>query len=147
MPDGLQGQGVPFYDADVFGSLDAQQMHKYADEVVERLRVQVDQEGGPDSCWTWTETVRAHGYGVFNLCRRLDVARRVELSGVEAPAGFVVMCMSATLSRMITCGPETKRGSEVRRGDGYTMCIQGGSVSVHTERGGFAALARERSRA
>ncbi len=67
-------------------------MHKQDGNVVERLRVQVDQEGGPDSCWTWTGTVRAHGYGVFNLRRRLDVARRVELSGVEAPAGTDIPC-------------------------------------------------------
>ncbi len=68
-------------------------MHTYPSDVVERFWAQVDQGGEPDACWMWTGTVRANGYGVFNLGPRLELAHRlaIELSGVEVPVGFVVM--------------------------------------------------------
>jgi hypothetical protein len=68
-------------------------MHNYPDEVMEHFWAQVDRSGGPDACWNWTGTVRADGYGVFNLGMRLELAHRLALvlSGVDIPPGSIAM--------------------------------------------------------
>jgi len=56
-----------------------------------RFYTYVDKRG-PDECWTWTGTVKKHGYGQFWFNGKPDRAHRVSytLSNGEIPAGLLI---------------------------------------------------------